>query len=333
LDFASAVANVKSARLFGAGEPICRFGHAGFAPGGSGLPVGCFRGLSKPSTGEETDMSDTAQIQSRQADYWNGEGAARWLANRARRSDPARGAFIERAIERAQIKAGETILEIGCGAGEVAVELARRLGPTGALTALDVSEPILAQAKERLEPFATARTILADASTYPFEPASADLLFSTFGVMFFADPTGAFANLRKAIKPTGRMVFVCWRAQMTGARDVVFELYPHLVARLNDPGPLAFADKDRLEAILTGAGFVSPTFEGLESARDVSNGGGVEGAVDAALDNGPIARLVMGEPQGVKDACAVALRDYFASIEAGGKILQPTAAWVVSAAP
>ena len=70
---------------------------------------------------------------------------------------------------------------------------------------------MLARAAERLPPGAPVKFVRADATTHRFESAAFDLLFSRFGVMFFAEPARAFANLRTALKPSGRLAFACWR--------------------------------------------------------------------------------------------------------------------------
>jgi ubiquinone/menaquinone biosynthesis C-methylase UbiE len=190
-------------------------------------------------------MADAAQVHARQVEYWNGEGAARWLANHSRRVDTARSMFADLALERASPRLGESVIEIGCGTGDASVELARRVGPAGAVLALDVSDLIGAQAKARLASLPNVRVAIGDAAAYPFEPRSADLLFSQFGVMFFGDPRAAFAHLRQALKPTGRLVFVCWRApEPNPVLDIVFRHRPRPPATdIVEPGPQAFSDR------------------------------------------------------------------------------------------
>ncbi len=185
-------------------------------------------------------MTDTAQMQSRQASYWNGEGAARWLANRARRADPARAAFIARGLERADIRPGEQVVEIGCGAGEVAVQIAGLIGPEGSLAAVG---------RLRADP-GPGRGEAGRLSQRP-HPARRRLgprLRARLG-------RPAVLHLRRdVLRRSGRrlrqyaqgpearrrLVFVCWRAQMTGAREAVLKRFPHLARDPREPGPLAF---------------------------------------------------------------------------------------------
>jgi SAM-dependent methyltransferase len=283
-------------------------------------------------------VTDTAELHSTQVEYWNNEGGARWIATQERRAKSLEQ-FANRAFETAKVKAGESVIDIGCGCGETSVELAKLVGPSGKVLAADVSAPILAQAKINLASYPNASAVVADAAAYPFEPASADLLFSRFGVMFFGDPTAAFTNLRKAIKPDGRMVFVCWRAQkenawMNGAVDTVFKFIPRPPPPSpDDPSPFAFANPERVTGILTKAGFAPPTFEPFDTTIDVSGGRGVEGALETCLEFGPVPRLLGEAPDDIKPKIVEALRGYFQSLSDAGAFDQPAAVWIVSTTP
>lgn len=283
-------------------------------------------------------MTDVLEAHANQVAYWNNEGGARWVASQKRRGAML-GGFAQAALDKAQVQPGESVIDIGCGCGETSVMLAEAVGPGGKVLAADVSEPILAVAEEALSTYPNAEAVVADASTYPFEPAGADLLFSRFGVMFFGDPTAAFANLRKAIKPTGRLVFACWRTPkenvwMTGPLEAVFKHVerpapPHP----DDPGPFSFNSKERVTRILTEAGFDAPTFEPYDTAIDISVGGGVEGAMGTALEFGPASRLMAEQTDEVRQLAEASLRDYFATQLKDGAIALPAAVWIVSATP
>jgi SAM-dependent methyltransferase len=283
-------------------------------------------------------VTDTAELHSNQVEYWNGEGGARWIATQERRAKSLEQ-FANRAFERAKVGDGESVIDIGCGCGETSVELAKLVGPTGKVLAADVSGPILAQATANLAPHPNARAVVADAAAYPFEPASADLIFSRFGVMFFGDPAAAFTNIRKAIKPDGRMVFVCWRTPkenpwMNGPLDTVFKFIPRPPPPSpDDPSPFAFASQDRVSGILTKAGFAPPTFEPFDTTIDVSNGGGVDGALESALEFGPLPRLLADTPADLKAEIVEALRGHFQSLSDANAFFQPAAVWIVSTKP
>src|SRR4029077_6080044 len=137
---------------------------------------------------------------------------------------------------------------------------------------------------------------------YPFHPATFDLLTSRFGVMFFADPVLSFANLRLALRPTGRVAFVCWREPRDNpwAMAPLQAVYQH-VPRLpqmgpEDPGPFAFASEERVRRILGGAGYSEIVMERCDLSLDIANGGGLDAAAQSALEIGPASRALEGHP-------------------------------------
>src|SRR4029453_2942629 len=107
---------------------------------------------------------------------------------------------------------GERVLDVGCGTGQTSLELARRVGADGRVTAIDISAPMLGGPRDRARGAGVANVAFvgADVQTHRFEPGSADVAFSRFGIMFFADPAAAFTNLHGALRPGGRLGFVCW---------------------------------------------------------------------------------------------------------------------------
>src|SRR5215471_21128776 len=116
--------------------------------------------------------------------YWNSAGGRRWV-ERQQSQDIVLGPILQATLERAQLRQGERVVDIGCGTGATSIALGERVGPTGHVLGVDVSEPMLARATARLPADAPIRFVRADATTYPFQVAAFDLLFSRFGVMFF----------------------------------------------------------------------------------------------------------------------------------------------------
>src|SRR5204862_328727 len=120
--------------------------------------------------------------------------------------------------------------------------------------------------------------VQADAQTHAFPASAFDLVFSRFGVMFFADPTAAFANLRSALRPGGRVAFVCWRTlpenpwMAVPLMAALQFLPPPPIPGPEDPGPFAFADRARVERILGGAGFADVALEALDEPLVVGGG-------------------------------------------------------------
>ncbi len=116
---------------------------------------------------------------------------------------------------------GESVLDIGCGGGETALDLVRAVAPDGTVVGIDLSAAVLAFAQRAAQGCERVRFVQADAEVFPFEPASFDAAFSRFGVMFFADPAAAFINIRRSLRPNGRLAFVCWRALEENPLDIL----------------------------------------------------------------------------------------------------------------
>ena len=147
--------------------------------------------------------------------------------------------------------------------------------------------------------------VLADATVYPFEPASFDLLASRFGVMFFAEPVLSFANMRRALRPSGRLAFACWREPrenpwMMAPLQAVYKHVPKLPPQgPEDPGPFAFASEERVHRILGEAGFPDIAMEAVRFLLDVAIGRGLDAAVQGVLEIGPAHRALEGQPPDV----------------------------------
>src|SRR5262249_47522477 len=124
--------------------------------------------------------------------YWNGPAGHRWI-ERQKEQDLLLAPVSAALFHHAHVRPGERILDIGCGCGSTAIELARRVGPTGHVLGVDISAPMLARARELADADLSLEFLAADATVSPFAPRSRDLVFSRFGVMFFADPALSFA--------------------------------------------------------------------------------------------------------------------------------------------
>src|SRR6266536_2828429 len=198
--------------------------------------------------------------------YWNGPGGQRW-ADRQAAQDILLRPVLDILIDRARLKVGERVLDIGCGSGATSIAFAQRVAPSGHVFGVDVSGPMLARARASAPKDLAVDFVLADATVYPFEPASFDLLASRFGVMFFADPVLSFANMRKALRPAGRLAFACWReprenAWMMAPLQAVYKHVPKLPPQgPEDPGPFAYSSQERVHRILGAAGFTDIAME------------------------------------------------------------------------
>jgi SAM-dependent methyltransferase len=281
------------------------------------------------------DQSSTASPNADQITYWNATAADKWIALH-QRLDAQIGPLGEKALGRLALKPGESVLDVGCGCGHTTLELARRVGPSGAVTAADISKPMLAvAARDAAEADSQNISFIeADAQIYPFEAGAYDAVFSRFGVMFFSDPIAAFANLHSALKPgSGRLAFVCWRKladnpwMATPLAAAMQHLPPQPRPDPEAPGPYAFADPERVKRILTQAGFAD-----IETApHDTTiNLGTLDNAVEQAVRIGPLGRLLNEHPEAM-DAVMETLRQTLSEFDSGAGVTMDAAVWIVSA--
>ncbi len=226
-----------------------------------------------------------------QIDYWNGPAGQRWAAKHER-MDRSLARVTDALFQLAAPQPGERVLDIGCGAGTTTLELAKRTGAR--VLGIDVSGPMLGVARARAAEHPNIELVEADAAAYDFEQGF-ELAFSRFGVMFFADPVAAFANLKTALVPGGRIVFSCFRALSENAwarvpLDAARDLVQPKPADPNAPGPFAFAGSGRVRDILARAGFREIRVERHDT--EMFMGENLVEATERALESGPLSRLI-----------------------------------------
>ncbi len=207
-------------------------------------------------------MTKTADVNAEQRAFWNSDVSERWVAQQ-HILDHQFEALTRRLRERSAITGGERLVDIGCGAGSTSLALAGLVGESGRVLAIDISEPMLARARQRAAEAGVGNVEfrLSDAQTHDFEAGGFDLVTSRFGIMFFEEPVPAFANLTTALRAGGRLVCVSWAALADNPwfripREIAIRhLGPPEPASPTAPGALAFADAGYVEGILRSAGF------------------------------------------------------------------------------
>jgi SAM-dependent methyltransferase len=268
--------------------------------------------------------------------YWNEQGGPRWLAWQET-LDAQLSPLGLAGIERARPGRGERVIDVGCGCGQTSLQLGERVGPLGSVLGVDISAPLLGRARERAgaAKLEHVRFEEGDAQAHHFRPESADLVFSRFGVMFFADPPAAFANLLRALRPGGRLTFVCWQELarnpwMAVAVRAVASVVPLPPPAAPDaPGPFAFADPARVSRILERAGFGEIALEPVETA--VSFAGTLEDTTDFMLNLGPASRLLAEAGPEVTARARAAVRDALAPHTGASGTRLPAAIWIATA--
>ena len=271
-----------------------------------------------------------------QADYWNGVAGQRWR-DRQYHQDEVLKPISDQLIATADPMPGERVIDVGCGCGATTIEFAQRVAPGGEVLGLDISEPMLARARERAESSLPARFVRADATVYQTPAHWADLVVSRFGVMFFADPTLSFANIRRSLRPGGRLAFVCWREarqnawMITPLREAAKHAPPLPEMAPEDPGPFAFANEPRVRRILTEAGYADIVIAPHDLDLDIAIGRGLDSAVEGALAIGPTSRILDGQSEAVRVAAGAGIRAALASRMVGDSVPLGAAIWIVTA--
>ena len=282
---------------------------------------------------------------SAQIEFWNGRVGETW-ARYQERLDRAFTSFTDRLVAGAAPRPGERLIDVGCGCGDLALALAARVGPQGQVLGIDVSKPMLERAQQRAEGLlagghAPLSFLEADASLHDF-PAAYDLLASRFGVMFFADPSAAFANLRRALKPGGRFAFLCWR-ELSANPWVALPLAQ--VADLPGgqqqsdplaPGPFALADRQRTCRIFVEAGFadcVAVQVDGDVVLGRVGGGaeaqsGAVADALELSLRTGPVGAILREADDDLKQEVRRRITKFLGSIARDGAVTLPGSCWL-----
>jgi SAM-dependent methyltransferase len=272
-----------------------------------------------------------------QVTYWNGPAGERWVREQAL-LDAMLRPFGDAALDAAGVAADQVVLDVGCGCGDTSLALAGRVGPGGRVVGLDLSEPMVARARERSAGRANVSFLAGDASREPLEGGAYDLVYSRFGVMFFQDPARAFAHLRGALRATGRVAFVCWRTVAENPWAAVpveaaaKVLGPPEPAPADAPGPFSFGDAQRVRRILGEAGLHQVTVRAIDRPCTFGEAGSIGDAARELARLGPVARLLSDRDEtDVARAIAAieAVLPPYASAQGGVRF--PAAAWIVTA--
>jgi SAM-dependent methyltransferase len=265
---------------------------------------------------------------------WQGKTGEGWAAE-WKRTDRSFGGLTERLLARTREFAFRHALDIGCGAGELSLALARGR-PQARIVGLDISPRLVEAARARIDHLLNLEFVVADAAHWhPADDFTPQLLISRHGVMFFADPPAAFANLAGFAAAGAGLLFSCFRDR---AENAFFSEIGALLPAPAEapepyaPGPFAFADRDHVRAILNDGGWEQVAFEPFNFAMIAGAGEDpVADAIDYFQRIGPAAaaRREMDEP--ARDETLAGIRELAQAHCRDGVVALRAAAWLVSA--
>jgi SAM-dependent methyltransferase len=282
-------------------------------------------------------QATTPQDNQEQRRYWANEGQQQYQQHGARFEAMVSG-FGLAMLDAARLQAGDRVLDVGCGHATITIDAARRVAPGGTALGVDISNAMLRTASQRVDAAGLHNVTLleADAQVHPFEPASFDAVISRFGTMFFDTPEAAFANLARAVRPGGRLAFVCWQdplasqwiALALSAVMPVLGRSPQL-GTPGAPGPWAFADGDRLRRLLTTGGFRDVQLATVTLPQRI--GDDINDAVAFILSLPESQQLFAGADKDAVAASTAALQAAFAPHARADGLTLTASAWLVSA--
>jgi ubiquinone/menaquinone biosynthesis C-methylase UbiE len=271
--------------------------------------------------------------QGEQAKLWNGSAGCAWVEAQTL-LDRILQPFEDVLVAAVAASGARRVLDVGCGTGSTTRGIARLLGAKDSAVGVDIAEQMIDVARMLAEQERTpAKFVCADAQTYRFEPAGFDMIMSRFGVMFFADPVQAFANLRGAASKDASMCFVAWRSPaenrfMTTAERAAAPLLPNMPARRADaPGQFGFADARRVESILSESGWKDVDIQPIDVVCTLP-----ESELSRyAARLGPVGVALREADQRTRDQVVAVVRKAFEPYVHGDEVRFTAACWKVDA--
>ena len=239
------------------------------------------------------------------------------------------------------VRAGDRVLDVGCGFGDTAIKLARLVGPDGSVVGVDCCDAFLDIAEEEAKASGlTNLSFMRGDAEIALPSDSFDFVFARFGTMFFANPVAALRNMRRALKPGGRMVHIVWRNRadnpwLSMARDVVLRFLPPPGedAQTCGPGPFSMADEETVRIMMKAAGYAGVQFRRVDAP--VLVGKDVRDAIDFQLAIGPageVFREAGAEAEQKRAEIEAALADAIDRQKTSSEgIVMPSSSWVISA--
>ena len=278
-------------------------------------------------------MNTTHDTASEQTALWNGAAGRAWVEAQ-QVLDRLFTPFEDLLVAAVRSASARSVLDVGCGTGSTTLAVARAIDADGRCLGIDLSEPMIALARARAaRERIPAEFVCADAQVHAFEPGSVDMILSRFGVMFFADPVQAFSNLRRAARQSAQLRCIVWRSGadnpfMTTAERAAAPLLPNMPPRRPDgPGQFAFADRDRVHAILHESGWTGIDIRPLDVACTLSE----QDLFRYMTRLGPVGLMLQDADDDTRARVGESIRGAFDPYVHGDQVRFTAACWMVTA--
>ena len=279
-----------------------------------------------------------SEVNKNQKDFWSGKGGDIWV-ERQNAMDTMLSPLGEAALNKLNFNEEENVLDIGCGCGHTTLNIAKRIGPSGNVTGLDISEPMLKRAKESAVEMSITNTLFkcVDVQTEDLGDQIYSAAFSRFGVMFFEDSIAAFKNINKSLISGGYLSFVCWQSPAVNPWQSLFIQEVKKFLDLpspppRSPGPFAFMESEYVSSILEESKFQDITIEGHEAEVNMFSGRSLSDSVKDYISINPVVTQMLKESSENQVAEIInsgieAFSPYYS--EKG--LIFPSATWLVTA--
>ena len=291
--------------------------------------------MSTPATTTSTTMKDTAFVQ-----FWNEVLAPKFIRFKHILVDGLTQ-HSEAIFPFLPVRKGDRVLDVGCGFGDTSIKLGELVGPTGKVVGIDCCDAFLDYARKDVAGRGLTNVTFARGDAEIALPTNQyDFAFARFGTMFFANPVAGLRNMRKALRPGGRMVHIVWRNRVDNpwlsmAKDVVLRFLPQpgADAQTCGPGPFSMSDETTVRAMMTAAGYEEIEFRRVDAS--VLVGANVGDAIAFQLAIGPageVFREAGDEAEDKRKQIEAALAEAInrQAIAAEG-IVMDSSSWVISA--
>lgn len=267
-----------------------------------------------------------------QAERWGGAAGRHWIDHEAD-YDRQLEEYGTALLDAAHLEERSRVLDVGCGTGTTSIAAAQHARQ---VLGVDLSPVLIERARVRAARHANVAFEVADAQVAAFEPTF-DVVISRFGLMFFADPRAAFANLRRALVPGGRLATVCWQSLdrndwMRVPGNALAQVVPlGDLAEPGQPGPFSLSSPDELTNLLSDAGWDDITVDGWTFPVPVGGARSLDDAVEF-VRGGSLGRSVLaGVSPTVERRALGCVRDALAPFVTADGVVLPGAAWLVGA--